>query len=84
MNPVKKMYIATAGALACVFLFLIANSSRSIGFFVNSYFPCAQDPRNSFPCYGWIDVGVMMITAVLFTVCTSIIVFNLYKQLKSK
>jgi hypothetical protein len=84
MNYLKKLYIPVIGAVLSGVAFNLANSARTFGELVNSSFPCVQDPITSFPCYGWVDLGVAIVAVALFIVCTILIVFRLAKLTKSR
>lgn len=82
MNYFKKLYIPVIGTLLSVIAFQLANSAKTFGVLVNSLFPCAQNPINSFPCYGWVDLGVMVIVSILFVVCIILILVRLLNLIK--
>jgi hypothetical protein len=84
MNYFKKIYIPVIVITLSVVIFQLANSAQTFGVLVNYFFPCIQNQTNSFPCYGWVDLGVMAIATIVFVVCIIIILVRLIKLVKSK
>lgn len=75
-------YITLFALAVCIFVFYLANTGRFLGKFVNKFFPCVQNPANSFPCYGQYDVAVMVIAVITGIIFLGILVFDLYKLLR--
>ncbi len=84
MDNKKRIYLLTIVAIACVYIIWLANSARTFGVFINSLHPCVQDPMTSVPCYGLIDIGIMIVAGVILVLCVILILVNLTKHLKSK
>lgn len=84
MNYFKKFYIPVIGIVLSAIAFQLANSAKNFGVFINSIFPCVQNQMNSFPCYGWVDLGVMAVASILFVVCIFLILIKLVKHIKNK
>ena len=74
MNKIKIPIITT---FLSVILFFIP-----IGATINKYFPCEQDPMNSFPCFGIYDIYKMLFAIGIFIVSLIIIGFKIYKARK--
>ncbi len=78
----KNPYVATIIVVLCILLFRLASSGNFLSKFINKLFPCNQNPLNplnSFPCYGWFDIALMIIVAVIGVIFLGILVFDLYK-----
>ena len=69
--------------IACVCTIALANSAQTFGVFVNSFYPCVQDPLTSFPCYGGIDVGIIVIAFILFMFCVILTLTRIVKNIKT-
>ena len=82
MNYLRKLYIPIIGALLSVITFQLANSAKTIGVLVDSFFPCVKNPTTSFPCYGWVDLGVIALSSIIFVGCVIIILIRLLKIFK--
>jgi hypothetical protein len=81
MNKIK-IPITTAIISAIIFYFEIS-SNFSIGEVINRYFPCEQNPMNSFPCFGIYDIYFMFLLIGIFIISLIIIGFQFYKAKKS-
>lgn len=66
----------------CIFIFYFANTSRFFGKLMNKFFPCVQNPANSFPCYGQYDIAVMVIAVIVGIIFLGIFVFDVYKSFR--
>ena len=66
--------------LACMVTFWLANSASAFSAILNHLFPCAQDPSESFPCYGSVDVVIMILSVVIGTVFLVMTLWNAYQQ----
>ncbi len=53
----------------------------SVGAMINRIAPCAQDPGNSFPCFGMYDVTFDAITFMIFVASTT---YVLYEKIRKK
>jgi hypothetical protein len=51
--------------LLSIVLFFVAERGIYIGPFFGNIFPCTDIPGNSFPCWGWYDIGAMILAVVL-------------------
>jgi len=79
MELFKNPYIVTIVVVVCLIVFYLANTGRFFGKFVNKFFPCNQNPANSFPCFGQYDIAVMIVVAIIGVIFLGILVFDLYK-----
>jgi hypothetical protein len=52
--------------LLSIVLFFVAGKGIYIGPFFGSIFSCTNIPGDSFPCWGWYDIGAMILAVVLF------------------
>lgn len=53
-----------------------------IGSYINIFFPCTQEPLNSFPCFGVYDIAVMLLSVVLVIICTGMLLFRIFKMFR--
>ncbi len=84
MNLFKNPYIAGIIITLSVIIFYLASTGRVLGKFVNQFFPCEQNPANSFPCYGQYDIAVMAIAVIIGVIFLGALAFNVYKLLRPK
>lgn len=82
MNLLRKLYPPILVIILCLFTFIKAYTGHSIGLFVNNFFPCVQEPMESFPCFGIYDIAAMLLALVLGIVFIGIIIFRIIKFLK--
>jgi hypothetical protein len=80
----KTIKIPLAVAILTVLLFLIEMTSLSVGNIINNFFPCKQEPMNSFPCFGIYDIYVGFILIGIFILALLIIIVRLYKARKNR
>jgi hypothetical protein len=64
MELLKKLCLPIFGILLCVFVFAKANTGRFIGVYLNTLFPCVQEPMNSSPCFGIYDIAAMILATI--------------------
>ncbi len=82
MNKIK-IPIATA-IISTIIFYLEISSNFSIGEVINRYFPCKQDPMNSFPCFGIYDIYFMFLLIGIFIVSLIIVGLKIYKAKKNR
>jgi hypothetical protein len=82
MKSFKKLYAPLLGIIVCIFVFLKANTGRFFGVLINRFFPCVQNPMNSFPCFGIYDIGMMIAALILGIILIGVIIFRLVKLYK--
>lgn len=73
----QPIYLSIA-IVSSILFFLEIRSVFSLGKILNSFFPCIQDPANSFPCYGIYDIWITLIA--LFIAIVGYIVFFIHKK----
>ncbi|MBU0999672.1 hypothetical protein KKG24_05250 [Patescibacteria group bacterium] len=83
MKLFNKLYAPLLGIIICIFVFLKANTGQFIGIFINQFFPCVQDPKQSYPCYGHYDVSLMLIALILGVILISVFILQLFKFYKN-
>jgi hypothetical protein len=73
-------YMVVSGiALA---LIVSSDGGLEFGEFINNYFPCQQDPLNSFPCYGVYDgllfllLLIIFVSSIILTVVRGILLYR--------
>lgn len=81
MNKIKIHIIVIV--LSMVAFYLEMFESLYVGEIINRYFPCKQDPTNSFPCFGVYDMGFMALLVIIFVIVIIDIIFILYRSRKS-
>ncbi|MEY3783840.1 MAG: hypothetical protein RLZZ230_162 [Candidatus Parcubacteria bacterium] len=74
----KNPIIAATIACLCVIFIYIANTGKYFGKLINRYFPCEQNPANSFPCFGGYDIAVIIFCVVLLVICAGIIISQIF------
>lgn len=82
MELFKNPYVAGAIISFCVVVFYLANTGSVFGKFVNKFFPCQQNPANSFPCFGQYDIFAMVTAIVVGIIFFAVLVFDVYKLLR--
>lgn len=83
MNFLANPYVVGIVLVICSVIFYLANTGNYFGIFINKYFPCEQNPANSFPCFDQYDVVIMMIAGMIGIVCIGLLALSLYKTLFS-
>ena len=79
MNYFKKLYVPVGGAILSAIVFQLANSSKIGGVFLDSLFPCVQNPGTSFPCYVPVDFGVMVVASIFFFISVILALVRILK-----
>jgi len=64
-------------------LLLWGENKMLFGELINAAFPCKQDPRNSFPCFGVYDIYFSLFCAGVFIVSSFIIIFRYLRLRKT-
>ena len=82
MKLFNRILAPAMGVIVCVHIFLMASTGRFIGLFVNQYFPCVQNPMNSFPCFGIYDIVAVLLATIFGIIFIGIIVFKTIKFFK--
>lgn len=60
--PMKHKFLFPIIAfVVSLFIIFLENDHLYFGKFINAISPCKEDLRNSFPCYGIFDVGLMLV-----------------------
>lgn len=81
---IKKITIPiTLLLISCIIFILVITDQFSIGLLINNYFPCEQEPMNSFPCYGIYDIYTLLTTSVVALFSLFLIIFKLIKSTKN-
>jgi hypothetical protein len=78
-----KILVSLAGIAASAALFSFANTGRYIGKSISVFFPCTDSPGTSFPCYGIIDIWVMvlaLLTGLTFFISILVTTYHLLSQ----
>lgn len=72
--------------LVVISIFVVAlildNIYQFVGRAINGFFPCVQDPANSFPCFGIYDIYFMVILVLVIIVALIFIAVRLYQNRK--
>jgi hypothetical protein len=79
MRLFKELYLFILGIIACLVVFLIGNTGHFLGASINNFYPCQQNPQDSFPCYGIWDIGAMAVAAAAGFV---LLVISIYKTVQ--
>lgn len=82
MNKIKIPIITAV--ISVLIFYLEISSTFSIGEITNRYFPCEQNPMNSFPCFGIYDIYFMFFLIGIFIVSLIIIGVIIYKARKKR
>ena len=82
MEIFKNAYFVATSIVICVIIFYMASTGRFFGKFINKFFPCNQNPANSFPCFAGYDLAIMIISAIVGVIFLGILIFDIYKLLK--
>ena len=82
MNQTKWPVVSIG--ISIILFNLINRAILSPGRFINHFFPCEQNPRNSFPCYGIYDVIAMFICAGIFILSVILLIVIIIKSTKNR
>lgn len=75
----KIQLFSIAILLTAVIFYLEITGTFSLGKIINHYFPCKQDPANSFPCYGVYDIYLMLVLAGIFVILALTVIYQIYQ-----
>ena len=84
MNDSQKTILFFAAALVAGVFIWLDNKGTFFGGFINQLFPCAQNPDNSFPCYGVYDLGAISIALIVGVLSLSAALYYLIRRMIKK
>ena len=73
----KPLYNLIIGIIACGIVFYLAYAGDYFGKFIDRFFPCTQNPMNSFPCFGVYDFYVMILAGATGLILLGFLIFKL-------
>ena len=79
MEFLKNPSIAALVVIACGIVFYFENTRSYFGKCINRFFPCAQNPEYSFPCYGQYDIYLMIAVVIVGLIFLGFFIFSVYK-----
>lgn len=86
INSVWKSFLFPT--LLCILpltlLLLLINNYFSFGKIINQFFPCTQNPQDSFPCFAMYDIYVLIILVGISIISLYSIIYKLYLLKKQK
>jgi hypothetical protein len=74
---IKNIIASVLFIIPTVLAWVIDHRYLSPGRWFNKYYPCIQNPYNSFPCYGLIDVWAMIGLAIVAVIAFAVLVYRL-------
>jgi len=76
----RNPYIAGVIIAICVAALYLENRSLLFGKLINRITPCAQDPSNSFPCFGMYDIAAMAVLVAIGLFFAGVLLYGMLRH----
>ena len=78
----KRSHLFSALSIISIILIVIINKFMWFGKIINSFFPCEQNPVNSFPCFGIYDIYAIIFLGIVLLVSIILLMIALFQKTK--